>query len=119
MWKQKTSDFFASIFTLEPGDGTKTSCAASQIRSELLNIEISKEDVLKKLHKLDSNKSAEPDAVHARVLKKKNFNKLSEPLFKVSRGKTEWLGIWYRKQAIKMVSYWNHYFLRKIVSYNF
>ena len=72
------NDFFSSVFSQE--DLTSMPIPeAKKMESFLEQIQISEEDIMKRLHKLKTNKSAGPDSMHPRLLKELS-NELTKPL---------------------------------------
>ena len=72
------NDFFSSVFSQE--DLTSMPIPeAKKMESFLEQIQISEEDIMKRLHKLKINKSAGPDSMHPRLLKELS-NELTKPL---------------------------------------
>jgi len=77
------NDFFSSVFTKEdmvniPDDFTK------RTDSTISDIALSKEDIEKKLSKLNPNKSTGPDGAAPRILKEL-YRELSDPLYDMYR----------------------------------
>jgi hypothetical protein len=62
------NDFFCSVFTREADLPDSATCQEREFAQELTSIEISEEDVLKKLNRLKTDKSPGPDGLHPKVL---------------------------------------------------
>ena len=62
------NDFFSSVFSQEDPSLMPTP-EAKKVESFLEQIQISEEDIMNRLHKLKTNKSAGPDSIHPRLLK--------------------------------------------------
>ena len=72
------SEFFASVFTLEP-EGEIPKLKDKIVCEKLVDLDISITDVYKKRNNLDISKSSGPDGVHSRVLKELSWE-LAKPL---------------------------------------
>jgi Reverse transcriptase (RNA-dependent DNA polymerase) len=74
--------FFVSVFTKEPAGTFEEMRCGKQILCPMTELEISTEDIKKKLEKLNKSKSPGPDAIHPRILYELK-NELIYPLFKI------------------------------------
>ena len=72
------NNYFKEVFT-EEDEEHQPEVPPKAVESELTKIEISQEEVMKKLKEINPNKSAGPDAIPARVLKELS-EVLAEPL---------------------------------------
>ena len=72
------NNFFCSVFTKENTEDIPN-CDPKDVKSELTDMSITKDTVLKKLKQLDPTKSPGPDGFHSRVLKEL-ADELAEPL---------------------------------------
>ena len=77
------SEFFASVFTLEPKLKDKIVC------EKLIYLDISITDVYKKLNDLDISKFSGPNGVHSRVLNELSWE-LAKPLYYIFEASIKW-----------------------------